>query len=152
MRSGYVYTVRGGLPVWSFVTEIQTRKVRVENRNLENRRRPGCGESAPPIHQKSYTLYLASLEDYLHSNPPDYRFQVDSLLELLYYAFTEYNITESPEFKAKIGPLDRKLRALAETDEAAEKIIRRTNSADKPGKIIWRANLTALRLNGKMDA
>ena len=95
---------------------------------------------------------LGSLEAYLHSNPPDYRFQVESLLELLYYAFTEYNITESPEFKAKIGPLDRKLRDLAETDEAAEKIIRRTNSADKPGKIIWRANLTALRLNGKMDA
>lgn len=43
-----------------------------------------------------------------------------SLLELLYYAFTEYNITESPEFKAKIGPLDRKLRDLAETDEAAD--------------------------------
>ena len=30
------------------------------------------------------------------------------------------NITESPEFKAKIGPLDRKLRDLAETDEAAD--------------------------------
>ena len=57
---------------------------------------------------------------YLHNNPPDYRFQVESLLELLYYAFTEYNITESPEFKAKIGPLDRKLRDLAETDEAAD--------------------------------
>ena len=63
---------------------------------------------------------LGSLEAYLHSNPPDYRFQVESLLELLYYAFTEYNITESPEFKAKIGPLDRKLRDLAETDEAAD--------------------------------
>ena len=60
---------------------------------------------------------LGSLEAYLHSNPPDYRFQVESLLELLYYAFTEYNITESPECKAKIGPLDRKLRDLAETDE-----------------------------------
>ena len=53
---------------------------------------------------------LGSLEDYLHNNPPDYRFQVESLLELLYYAFTEYNITESPEFKEKIGPLDCKLR------------------------------------------
>ena len=63
---------------------------------------------------------LGSLEAYLHNNPPDYRFQVESLLELLYYAFTEYNITESPEFKAKIGPLDRKLRDLAETDEAAD--------------------------------
>lgn len=63
---------------------------------------------------------LSSLEDYLHNNPPDYRFQVESLLELLYYAFTEYNITESPEFKAQIGPLDRKLRDLVETDEAAD--------------------------------
>ena len=53
------------------------------------------------------------IQDYLHSNPPDYRFHVDSLLELLYIAFTEYNITETPEFKAQIGPLDRKLRSLA---------------------------------------
>lgn len=49
----------------------------------------------------------------LHSNPPDYRFQVDSLLELLYIAFTEYNITETPEFKAKLEPLEQKLRSLA---------------------------------------
>ena len=63
---------------------------------------------------------LGSLEDYLHNNPPDYRFQMESLLELLYYAFTEYNITESPEFKEKIGPLDCKLRDLVETDEAAD--------------------------------
>lgn len=53
------------------------------------------------------------IQDYLHSNPPDYRFQVDSLLELLYIAFTEYNITETPEFKAKMEPLEQKLRSLA---------------------------------------
>ena len=53
------------------------------------------------------------IQDYLHSNPPDYRFQVDSLLELLYIAFTEYNITETPEFKAKLEPLEQKLRSLA---------------------------------------
>lgn len=69
------------------------------------------------IRNRTQHTVLGSLEAYLHSNPPDYRFQVESLLELLYYAFTEYNITESPEFKAKIGPLDRKLRDLAETDE-----------------------------------
>lgn len=75
----------------------------------------GTANSSEIVH-----TVLGSLEAYLHSNPPDYRFQVESLLELLYYAFTEYNITESPEFKAKIGPLDRKLRDLAETDEAAD--------------------------------
>ena len=53
------------------------------------------------------------IQDYLNSNPPDYRFQVESLLELLYYAFTEYNITETPEFKAKLEPLEQKLRSLA---------------------------------------
>ena len=63
---------------------------------------------------------FGSLEDYLHNNFADYSGVVDSLLELLYFAFTECNITENPEFKAKIGPLDRKLRNLAETDEAAD--------------------------------
>ena len=53
------------------------------------------------------------IQDYLHCNPPDYRFHVDSLLELLYIAFTEYNITETPEFKAKLDPLEQKLRSLA---------------------------------------
>lgn len=38
---------------------------------------------------------------------------MDSLLELLYIAFTEYNITETPELKAKLEPLEQKLRSLA---------------------------------------
>lgn len=62
----------------------------------------------------------AQMQDYLHSNPPDYRFQVDSLLELLYHAFTEYNIMESPEFKMKLEPLEQKLRSLAKTAQAAQ--------------------------------
>lgn len=41
----------------------------------------------------------------------------DSLLELLYYAFTEYNTVESPEFKEEIDSLKEKLRGLADTDE-----------------------------------
>ena len=59
------------------------------------------------------TQLQTKIQAYLHSNPPDYRFQVDSLLELLYIAFTEYNITETPEFKAKLEPLEQKLRSLA---------------------------------------
>lgn len=72
------------------------------------------------LQTRMQTQLQTKIQDYLHSNPPDYRFQVDSLLELLYIAFTEYNITETPEFKAKLEPLDRKLRDLVETDEAAD--------------------------------
>lgn len=63
--------------------------------------------------EQMQTQLQTKIQDYLHSNPPDYRFQVDSLLELLYIAFTEYNITETPEFKAKLEPLEQKLRSLA---------------------------------------
>ena len=44
----------------------------------------------------------------------------DSFLELLYYAFTEYNTVESPEFKEEIDPLKEKLRRLADTDEESD--------------------------------
>lgn len=65
------------------------------------------------LQTRMQTQLQTKIQDYLHSNPPDYRFQVDSLLELLYIAFTEYNITETPEFKAKLEPLEQKLRSLA---------------------------------------
>lgn len=65
------------------------------------------------LQTKMQTQLQTKIQAYLHSNPPDYRFQVDSLLELLYIAFTEYNITETPEFKAKLEPLEQKLRSLA---------------------------------------
>lgn len=44
----------------------------------------------------------------------------DSFLELLYYAFTEYNTVESPEFKEEIDPLKEQLRGLADTDEESD--------------------------------
>ena len=44
---------------------------------------------------------LGSLEAYMHSNPPDYRFQVESLLELLYYAFTEYNLQRARSLRRR---------------------------------------------------
>lgn len=44
----------------------------------------------------------------------------DSFLELLYYAFTEYNTVESAEFKEEIEPLKENLRGLADTDEESD--------------------------------
>lgn len=60
------------------------------------------------------------IRNYLRNNPPDYCGNVESLLELLYQAFTEYDTAETPEFKEIIDPLDQKLRNLARTDEEAD--------------------------------
>lgn len=60
------------------------------------------------------------MRNYLRDNPPDYCGNVESLLELLYQALTEYDTAETPEFKEIIDPLDQKLRNLARTDEEAD--------------------------------
>ena len=60
------------------------------------------------------------LAQYLKEHPANYQGQVDTLLELLYEAFTEYNSIETPAFKEVIYPLKEKLRALVETDEEAD--------------------------------
>ena len=43
---------------------------------------------------------VESIKTYLAEHPVNYQGQVDSLLELLYYAYTEYHSVETPEFKA----------------------------------------------------
>lgn len=45
---------------------------------------------------------------------------VDTLLEMIYHAYTEFNSAETPEFKAIVNPLDQKLRLLVDTDEEAD--------------------------------
>ena len=45
---------------------------------------------------------------------------MDTLLELLYQAFTEYNSVETPEFKKVIHPLREKLRSLVDTEQDAD--------------------------------
>jgi len=57
---------------------------------------------------------------YLKEHPANYQGQVDTLLELLYQAFTEYNSVETPEFKKAIHPLREKLRALVDTEQDAD--------------------------------
>lgn len=57
---------------------------------------------------------------YLKEHPANYQGQVDTLLELLYQAFTEYNSVETPEFKKVIHPLREKLRSLVDTEQDAD--------------------------------
>lgn len=63
---------------------------------------------------------VQGITQYLKEHPANYQGQVDTLLELLYQAFTEYNSVETPEFKEQTDPLKEKLRALVETDEEAD--------------------------------
>lgn len=57
---------------------------------------------------------------YIQEHPYNFYGDVDTLLELIYFHYTEYNPVETPEFKAAIHPLERTLRSLVETDEGAD--------------------------------
>lgn len=57
---------------------------------------------------------------YLQSHPANYCIQMDTLLELIYQSYTEFNSVETLEFKAIIDPLDEMLRSLVDTDEEAD--------------------------------
>ena len=63
---------------------------------------------------------VKNVVQYLKEHPANYQGQVDTLLELLYQAFTEYNSAETPEFKEQVDPLDETLRSLVEMDEEAD--------------------------------
>lgn len=63
---------------------------------------------------------VESVVRYLKEHPANYQGQVDTLLELLYQAFTEYNSAETQEFRKQVDPLDETLRNLVETDEEAD--------------------------------
>lgn len=64
---------------------------------------------------------IASVKDYLEQHPADYLEQVDSLLELIYMAYTEYNSVETPELKAGISEAEKALRSLVATEEERER-------------------------------
>ena len=55
-----------------------------------------------------------------HENSENSNGWADTLLELIYQSYTEFNSMETPEFKAIVNPLDRTLRALVDTDEEAD--------------------------------
>lgn len=64
---------------------------------------------------------LASVKEHLEQHPVDYQGQVDSLLELIYMAYTEYNSVETPELKAGISEAEKELRSLADTESERER-------------------------------
>lgn len=63
---------------------------------------------------------VSRIVSYLQAHPANYCNQMDTLLELIYQSYTEFNSVETPEFKAIVNPLDRTLRALVDTDEEAD--------------------------------
>lgn len=67
------------------------------------------------------TSIIASVKEYLTQHPADYLDQVDSLLELIYMAYTEYNSVETPELKAGISEAEKKLRSLVDTEAERER-------------------------------
>ena len=68
----------------------------------------------------SASWILEKVKGYLLDHPVSFGTDADSFLELLYYAFTEYNTVESTEFKEEIDPLKEKLRGLVKTDEETD--------------------------------
>ena len=58
---------------------------------------------------------VESVVRYLKEHPANYQGQVDTLLELIYQIFTEYNSVETPEFRMQMEPLDETLRSLVVT-------------------------------------
>lgn len=67
------------------------------------------------------TSIIASVKKYLTQHPADYLEQVDSLLELIYMAYTEYNSVETPELKAGISEAEKELRSLVDTEAERER-------------------------------
>lgn len=67
------------------------------------------------------TSIIASVKEYLTQHPVDYLDQVDSLLELIYMAYTEYNSVETPELKAGISEAEKALRSLVDTEAERER-------------------------------
>lgn len=67
------------------------------------------------------TSIIASVKEYLTQHPADYLEQVDSLLELIYMAYTEYNSVETPELKAGISEAEKELRSLVDTEAERER-------------------------------
>lgn len=79
-----------------------------------------CGDHTWGVRKGHTTEVVENIKAYLQSRPANYCGQMETLLELIYQAYTEFNSAETPEFKAIIDPLDKILRSLVDTDEEAD--------------------------------
>lgn len=89
-------------------------------KSLEQERTAGHEKHTWGTRQASASGILEKVKKYLEERPVSFGTDADSFLELLYYAFTEYNTVESPEFKNQTDPLKEKLRGLTDTDEESD--------------------------------
>lgn len=83
--------------------------------------KPGSQTDHIGIRTGHTTSIIASVKEYLAQHPADYEEQVDSLLELIYMAYTEYNSVETPELKAGISEAEKELRSLVDTEAERER-------------------------------
>lgn len=79
-----------------------------------------CGDRTWGVRKGHTAEVVENIKAYLQSHPANYYDDIDTLLELIYQAYTEFNSAEMPEFKAIIDPLDKILRSLVDTDEEAD--------------------------------
>lgn len=89
----------------------------MENHVCENR---PCKNRTWGVRKGHIAEVVENIKAYLQSHPANYYDDIDTLLDLIYHAYTEFNSVETPEFKAIIDPLDQTLRSLVETDEEAD--------------------------------
>lgn len=87
----------------------------------KNVSKPGSQTDHIGIRTGHTTSIIASVKEYLAQYPADYEEQVDSLLELIYMAYTEYNSVETPELKAGISEAEKALRSLVDTEAERER-------------------------------
>lgn len=89
----------------------------MENHVCENRL---CENRTWGIRKGHTAEVVENIKAYLQSHSANYYDDIDTLLDLIYQAYTEFNSAETPEFKAIIDPLDKILRSLVDTDEEAD--------------------------------
>lgn len=87
----------------------------------KNVSKPGSQTDHIGIRTGHTTSIIASVKEYLTQHPADYLEQVDSLLELIYMAYTEYNSVETLELKAGISEAEKALRSLVDTEAERER-------------------------------
>lgn len=66
---------------------------------------------------------VASVKQYLKAHPANYPGQIDSLLELFYLTYTEYNPVETEEMKPCVQEAEEALRSLMGTEDEGDQFM-----------------------------
>lgn len=78
---------------------------------------------SPCIHTGHTAEIVTAVKDYLLQNPANFQGQVSSILELLYFHYTEYNPVENDRVRACFLGLTDKLHELARDEEEENQMI-----------------------------